>query len=71
MSTPLFDYPVGMPDSYYKPEHRFVFDTPGLHTITLLCDEGNNGSMSASFCKDVYVKPSVLGTLASARDTGI
>jgi gliding motility-associated-like protein len=71
VNLPLFSYPAATPESYYRQTNKFVFNTPGLHTITLLCNEVVNGACGASFCKDVYVKPSPLGTLTNLHDTGV
>lgn len=40
---------------YYDPSTSHTFNTPGLKTINLYCDQGDNRGPQA-FCKEVYVK---------------
>lgn len=40
---------------YYNPSTSHTFNTPGLKTINLYCDQGDNRGPQ-SFCKEVYVK---------------
>jgi gliding motility-associated-like protein len=55
---------------YNSTTNKHVFADTGLHTIGLHCNEGSSTGI-ASFCKDIYVKPSVFGTLTGTRDTGV
>ncbi|MBL7720023.1 MAG: gliding motility-associated C-terminal domain-containing protein [Flavipsychrobacter sp.] len=52
--NPVFGYPPGTSSGYYNNTYNYTFTQPGLHTITLHCDQGTVQGPS-SFCKQVYV----------------
>lgn len=63
------NYPESKSDNlYYDKNARLVFTTPGIHTVALLCNEQELMGAKA-FCKDIYVKPTLLNT--HIMDTGI
>ncbi len=60
VTIPLLPLPEGSIQKYYDPAATHTFTTPGVHTVTLMVDQGDPAG-PATYCKKIVVQPGTPG----------